>query len=771
MTIHLHTKINTLCKQQKDLEQAIAPLFYRIYNENELADFTLLLDKPGLMINDHVLDQVKELMKISHPTLKLNAKEQEEAAIQHIKPLSIEDYGVWVYYPWSNRLVHIVDEKEFIELRTSRNQYKITREERELLAQKKIGIIGLSVGQSVSITLAMERVGGELRLADFDVLELTNLNRIRTGIHNLGLPKVHAVAREIAEIDPFLTVKCFGEGLSESNMDAFFTGGGKLDLLVEESDGFDIKILSRYKAKELQIPVIMEASDRCTVDVERFDLEPNRSILHGMVDHLNMDTLKSLKTTEDKIPYLLTMVGLETSSDKLKASLLEIDQTITTWPQLASSVTMGGGITADVSRRILLNTYTDSGRYHIDIEELVSNKTNKIANSYLPPISPSVIDFKNLSKKFAVDHTTDNTLNESDIEKLVRAGCAAPSGGNSQPWRWVYKQNTLLLFKAFDDHHSLLGFNNLSSYLALGAASENVTIQADELNLDTKITPFPDQTIPDLVASFTFSNKTSSSPNKKEFAPFIHTRLTNRKSGERQQFTIQELHELKVATEQTEGVELTFFTEEQELNQIGNLLGEMEQIRLLEKQGHADFINEIRWSEKEAVETRDGIDLRTINLTNSELAGFKVSKSYSVINLVRQWKGGGAFKKLTKKSVVSSGAIGCISIAGKEKLDYYNGGRAIEQLWLLAQSKNIAFQPMAASVFMYARLLEGKGELISEEGCNKLFALRDSFEKTFRITPNKKELFIFRINKISAPEITSLRKSLKETYCILKNES
>jgi len=197
----------------------------------------------------------------------------------------------------------------------------------------------------------------------------------------------------------------------------------------------------------------------------------------------------------------------------------------------------------------------------------------------------------------------------------------------------------------------------------------------------------------------------------------------------------------------------------------------MEQIRLLEKQGHADFINEIRWSEKEAVETRDGIDLRTINLTNSELAGFKVSKSYSVINLVRQWKGGGAFKKLTKKSVVSSGAIGCISIAGKEKLDYYNGGRAIEQLWLLAQSKNIAFQPMAASVFMYARLLEGKGELISEEGCNKLFALRDSFEKTFRITPNKKELFIFRINKISAPEITSLRKSLKETYCILKNES
>lgn len=68
----------------------------------------------------------------------------------------------------------------------------------------------------------MERVCGELRLADFDVLELTNLNRIRTGTHNLDLPKVYSVAREIAEIDPFIKVKCFAAGLTEKNMDFFY---------------------------------------------------------------------------------------------------------------------------------------------------------------------------------------------------------------------------------------------------------------------------------------------------------------------------------------------------------------------------------------------------------------------------------------------------------------------------------------------------------------------------------------------------------------------
>ena len=60
------------------------------------------------------------------------------------------DYGVWVHYPWSRRLVHLVREEEFIELRTSRNRYKITAEEQEALAVRAVGIVGLSVGQSAA---------------------------------------------------------------------------------------------------------------------------------------------------------------------------------------------------------------------------------------------------------------------------------------------------------------------------------------------------------------------------------------------------------------------------------------------------------------------------------------------------------------------------------------------------------------------------------------------------------------------------------------------
>jgi tRNA A37 threonylcarbamoyladenosine dehydratase len=218
-----------------------------------------------------------------------------------------------VYYPWADRVVHILDEKEFIELRTSRNLYKITREERDLLARKKIGVIGLSVGQSIAVTMAMERSFGEIRLADFDSLELTNMNRIRTGLHNLGVPKVVIAAREIVEMDPFLKVLCYPEGITPENLDDFLTGGGKLDILVDECDSVDVKIQCRIRARALRIPMLMETSDRGLVDVERFDLEPDRPLLHGLINGLAASDYGSLSDAE-KIPIIGAMVGLSTLS-------------------------------------------------------------------------------------------------------------------------------------------------------------------------------------------------------------------------------------------------------------------------------------------------------------------------------------------------------------------------------------------------------------------------------------------------------------------------
>jgi len=326
-----------------------------------------------LEISDEIESQLEELIKLRTPSKKYNSNEFSIEIEKILNGTPIKEYGNWVHYPWINKLVHVLGEKEFIEVRTNRNKNKITQLEQDKLKTKKIGIIGLSVGKSIATAIAMERICGELVLADFDIIELSNLNRIQTGIHNFGVNKTTVVAREIAEIDPYLKVTCFNDGLTKDNANDFFTKNGKLDICVEVCDGLYTKIFSREKAKEFGIPVVMDTNDRGMIDVERFDLEPDKGLFHGFIDHLNLDDINEKSTPQEKVPFINSIIGKDTMSNKLKESMCEIGKSITSWPQLASSVILGGAVTCNVCRRILLNEFKNSGRYFVDINEIIKN--------------------------------------------------------------------------------------------------------------------------------------------------------------------------------------------------------------------------------------------------------------------------------------------------------------------------------------------------------------------------------------------------------------
>lgn len=358
-------------KQQQPDTENYTPVFFRLGNAKEhQALLTLLNDQPHIRVFDQIVPQLYELMKIRNPTRRLTSEESEQLVKEFTGNTPLAQTGVWVYYPWASRVVHILDEKDFVELRTSRNKQKITEEETALLKTKVIGVIGLSVGQSIALTLAMERICGELRLADFDALDLSNMNRIRTGIHNLNQSKVIIAAREIAELDPFIKIVCYTDGATEANLTDFMTRNGKLDILVEECDGIDIKIIARIKAKALNIPVVMEMSDRGMLDIERYDLDPELPLLHGLIPDIEPATLKNL-TNEEKVPILGPMVGITDMSPRMKSSIAEIGKSITTWPQLASAVVLGGALVADTCRRIILDQLRSSGRYYVDFEQLI----------------------------------------------------------------------------------------------------------------------------------------------------------------------------------------------------------------------------------------------------------------------------------------------------------------------------------------------------------------------------------------------------------------
>ncbi|TCV18759.1 ThiF family protein [Sphingobacterium alimentarium] len=334
----------------------------------------VLLNDKSIQKFDTIYTQLEELIKIKFPAVNFSIAEMNEAIRTHLQGRNMEEYGLWVYYPWSKRLVHTLYEEEFVSVRTNRNQLKITKEEQDILRTKTVGIIGLSVGQSIALTMAMERICGTIKLADFDTAELSNLNRIRTGIHNLNINKTVIAAREIAEIDPFIDVKIYQEGLTDQNMEDFMLGTSKLDVLVEVCDGLDIKINSRIAAKKFRIPVIMETNDKCMLDVERYDINENYPILHGLIYEAEVHSLDNL-SGEDRMNLVKQIVNVENLSARMLDSFGAMGKSIRSWPQLASSVTMGGAVTTDVTRKILLGEDVVSGRCYFDIDEVLRNNS------------------------------------------------------------------------------------------------------------------------------------------------------------------------------------------------------------------------------------------------------------------------------------------------------------------------------------------------------------------------------------------------------------
>ena len=750
------------------------PLFYRLSNEADKKKLDELLNQnPTITVFDELLGQLEELVKSKNPKIRFSKSELTEAAKKHVGNTSFEEYGVWVYYPWANRLVHLLDEEEFVTVRTNRNHYKITPDEEALLAAKKVGVIGLSVGKAIALTVAMERICGELKIADFDIIELSNLNRIQTGVQHFGVKKTVVVAREIAEIDPYLKVTCYPDGLTEENVDDFFAGGGKLDVCIEVCDGLYAKIFARQKAKAFGIPVVMNSSDRGTTDVERYDTNPNLPILHGLIDHLDLNLVKQAKTNEEKVLYLLPMLGVETSTERLRASMLEIEETITTWPQLASGVILGGGICTDVCRRVLLNQLHDSGRYFVDLEDLIKDKDAKPYVETPLNIKPSLTDREMLdiisaSNEKPWDLQID--LDKNTVQQLVEAGAKAPSGANAQTWKWMYHQKNLYLF--FDDvfRPDLLDCKRTTMITGLGAALENVVLRAHELGLEVATTTVDIKDDTKLISTFRFFKEAHAAIKDKlephtcdYLAKVIDDRISNRDIVERKTIERKRLDELQKIARTIPGADLLIIDDEDTLFKLAEITAKMDRIRYTSKSGHNDFRGEARWTIEDAEATRNGISFReTMDLTPTEFAGFFVSKEWPVVRHLAEWRLGAAYGKIQRKWIRGSSAVGLLVMPAFTTNNFFEGGRALERVWLAANNDKISTHPPSLSTLIFNTLVYGEKDVLPKHLRDEATTLLHEFENLFGIDAKKGKVLLMRFIVADAPKFKALRYPIEQ---------
>lgn len=310
---------------------------------------------------------LKELFFIENPHLKSGTPPAEAPLQEFLK--NDDTKGIWVYYPWRNTAVHTLPEELYFKLRTSRNRNIINAKEQENYRNISVGVAGLSVGSAVVSAIAISGGSKNIKIADFDVLEVTNLNRIRATLLDIDSNKAEIAAKNAWELDPFANIEIFGDGLNPKNIEDFLLKP-KVDVFVDEMDMINMKILSRLIAKENGIPVIMatDNGDGVIVDVERYDLEPEREIFHGLVGHMTEEDTKDIDFKK-WLQLATQIVDPEYLTPHMQESLLEIGKTIPAVPQIGTSASVAGSAISYVIRAIANGYDMPSGRYVVSIEE------------------------------------------------------------------------------------------------------------------------------------------------------------------------------------------------------------------------------------------------------------------------------------------------------------------------------------------------------------------------------------------------------------------
>ena len=700
--------------------QSVRPLVLDVRRRDHREVLRVLREDSSMQLLDRFHEQREQLAGVIPPP-----------------PESLADGSRWVYYPWRRAAVRLLAPRSFATLRLDRNRNRLTSAEQSKVRRLRVGVVGLSAGHTIAHTLAMEGLVGELRLADFDSIDLSNLNRIPASVMDLGMNKSIVAARRIAEIDPYLPVSVEKAGVTRENLPHFLDG---LDLVIEECDSLDMKVLVREMCRERHIAVIMETSDRGVLDVERFDLEPDRPVFHGLLGDMDSTRLAGLSTAQ-KAPFVMRIIGTREASSRGAASLLEVGQTITGWPQLGSEVTLGAATVCAAVRRYGLGAALPSGRVRFDVEEVLSQ------------LGPIDLNLDALAQFNALAPEDPPLESEDPVELIVDAARRAPSGGNVQPWRFEANDEEMRIYM-LPDRTSTMDVAHRATYVGVGAALFNARVQAASLKRLGTIKLFPEGRASHHVATLRFGEGADSSIAS--LRSNVFTRASNRRLSQ-PELIDDEVFRVLAHEVEREGAALRVVSERARLSEGAEILGASDRLRFLLPHVRHEMLSEIRWPGRDSLE--EGLDVRTLEMDPASLGALDLVSRDDVMGHLADWRAGAVLGMRVKASVMLSSALAVVTVPHADPIWYVRGGAAMQRFWLGADRLGLALQPVSP-LFLYARDEEELRTLSGERYLDEMHQLAGRFNEFWELGEGEAPVLVFRVFKALAPSVHSVRLPL-----------
>jgi len=338
-----------------------------------------------------------------------------------------------------------------------------------------------------------------------------------------------------------------------------------------------------------------------------------------------------------------------------------------------------------------------------------------------------------------------------DIKKILDYAIWAPSGDNSQPWRFEVEGNTIKVFNIPERDTSFYNYNQNASLVALGSLIENIKIISPYYGYTPSINLLPESTSSTLIATVVL--KESQKFNDPLY-PYIKTRASNRKPYETRALSTEEKQEI-LRNDTITGVSIKLVDDRETLEKLADAASVNEKVVLENKKLHEFLFHSITWNEKEDKEKR-GFFIKTLELKGPQIIGFKLFKHWPILQLFNKLGASNLVSRDNAKLYKQSGTFVAIIANDTTPISFLKTGMAVQRFWLQAARLNLGAQPITGVLFLHHRIttkensgLSNKHIALIEKACSVL-------ESVFE-TKGKQIIMMFRAGYADKPSAKCLR--------------
>lgn len=266
---------------------------------------------------------------------------------------------------------------------------------------------------------------------------------------------------------------------------------------------------------------------------------------------------------------------------------------------------------------------------------------------------------------------------ENLLKEIIRYATLAPSGHNTQPWKFSINDNSICIYPDYSRRLPIVDPDDHALFISLGCALENLLIAAHYQGFETEVDYFPDNEKEECIRVRLTKGRPGADAALYHAIP---QRQSTRRKYNGQKISMDDLQKLERASRQ-DRVSVMVFTGGKEIQPLIELVKEGNRLQFSNKDFIAELIPWIRFSKTDARKYSDGL--------RPAVLGFPAVPRWLGRFIMRVLITPGGEARKCEKMIRSSSALILFIAQSNDKMSWINVGRSFERVSLTAASLDI----------------------------------------------------------------------------------